>query len=274
MHRFYLTPEQSRGPVLFLEAEEAHHAYHVLRLEPAQKVEILNGVGEIITCEVRASNKSSLELVALSRKVCAPLPCPITLVQALPKGKLFEDIVEKATELGVSCIVPLISERVISRPEGEDALRKLAKWQRTAIEALKQSGAAWLPGISPPTTLARHLAGASHVDLAFLASLQPDACELRECVARYHETHRRAPRSVSLWIGPEGDFSLTEIEQIAREAGARQICLGPWVLRTETATIAGLAMLNHELRQNVSQTGRSLQESAIGEKSVSAVKGF
>lgn len=248
MHRFYLLPEQSGGQALFLSGDEAHHAHHVLRLEPGQVVEILNGAGEIITCEVRSSNRSSLELAVVARKSRDPLPCSVTLIQALPKGKLFEDIVEKATELGVSRIVPLISDRVISRPEGEDALRKVAKWKRTAIETLKQCGSAWLPVIQAPVSLGDYLAQGEKVDLPLLASLQSDAREMRECVNRFHETHQRAPHSASLWIGPEGDFSPAEIERIAREAGASPITLGPWVLRTETATISGLAILKHEIR--------------------------
>jgi 16S rRNA (uracil1498-N3)-methyltransferase len=71
---------------------------------------------------------------------------------------------------------------------------------------------------------------------------------MRECVTRFLKTQQRPPRSASLWIGPEGDFSLVEIEQINRDAGAQPISLGPWVLRTDTATIASLAILNHEIR--------------------------
>jgi 16S rRNA (uracil1498-N3)-methyltransferase len=248
MHRFYLPPEQSGGQALFLSGDEAHHAHHVLRLLPGQVVEVLNGAGEIVTCEVRSSNRSSLELAVLARKARDPLPCSVTLIQAIPKGKLFEDIVEKATELGVSCIVPLISERVISRPEGDDAMRKTAKWKRTAIETLKQCGSAWLPTIQPPVALADYLSRREHAELPFLASLQPDAREMRECVTRFLNAQQRPPRSASLWIGPEGDFSLGEIEQINRETGAQPISLGPWVLRTDTATIASLALLNHEIR--------------------------
>ena len=180
MHRFYLPPEESRGETLLLSGDEAHHAHHVLRLEAGKKVEVLNGAGEIITCAVGASSRSSLELIVIGRQARAPLPCSVTLIQAIPKGKLFEDIVEKATELGVSCIVPLISDRVISRPEGEDATRKAAKWRRTSIEALKQSGSAWLPKISLPINLADYLSAGERVELPLLASLQPDAREMRE----------------------------------------------------------------------------------------------
>jgi 16S rRNA (uracil1498-N3)-methyltransferase len=150
----------------------------------------------------------------------------------------------------VSCIVPLISDRVISRPEGEEAARKTAKWRRTAIEALKQCGSAWLPSISPPVALTEYLSREKKTELPLLASLQPEACEVRDGVASFRARHQRSPQSASLWIGPEGDFSPGETERICREANARPISLGPWVLRTETAAIAGLAILNHELRMD------------------------
>lgn len=241
---------------MYLAGDEAHHAHHVLRLELGQIVEVLDGAGQIITCEVDSSNRSSLHLRVLARRVLDPLPCSLTLIQALPKGKLFEDIVEKATELGVSRIVPLISDRVISRPEGEDAIRKVAKWRRTAIETLKQCGSAWLPVIPPPISLGDYLAQAEKVDFPLLASLQPNAGEMRECLARFYEAHRCPPQSASFWIGPEGDFSPAEIGHITREAAASPITLGPWVLRTETATIAGLAILSHEIRNVVSPSPR------------------
>jgi len=248
MHRFYLPPEESQGGTLRLTGDEAHHACHVLRLEAGQRVEVLDGAGTIIGCEAGNVSRNALELIVMCRTHRDPLPCPVTLIQAIPKGKLFEEIVEKAMELGVSRIVPLISDRVISRPEGEDAARKTAKWRRTAIEALKQCGSAWLPSLSPPVSLVEYLSGEKNTELPLLASLQPEACEVRDCVASFHARHQRSPQSASLWIGPEGDFSPVETERICREASAHSISLGPWVLRTETAAIAGLAILNHELR--------------------------
>jgi len=248
MHRFFLSIEESQIQQLTLTGDEAHHAHHVLRLQPGQTVEVLNGTGEIIECEVRSSSRTTLDLAVKVRRSLAAFPCPVTLVQALPKGKLFEDIVEKATELGVSRIVPLVSDRVISRPAADDASHKVAKWKRTAIEALKQCGSAWLPEINPPVSLEDYLCTAPRIDLPLLASLQPGAVNVRDCAAQFCQNHRSVPRSASLWIGPEGDFSPAEIARIQTEAGALPISLGPWVLRTETAAIAGLALLNHELR--------------------------
>jgi 16S rRNA (uracil1498-N3)-methyltransferase len=252
MHRFFLPIEESKGQQLTLTGDEAHHALHVLRLQPGQPVEVLNGAGEIIDCEVRSFRRDTLDLAVRGRRRFDALPCPVTLVQAIPKGKLFEDIVEKATELGVSRIVPLVSDRVISRPDADDALRKLAKWKRTAIEALKQCGSAWLPEIIQPLSLEEYLHTAPPVDFPLLASLQPGALNLHDCTTRFCQNHQSAPRSASLWIGPEGDFSPPEIARIQTGAGAFPISLGPWVLRTETAAIAGLAILNHELRARIS----------------------
>jgi 16S rRNA (uracil1498-N3)-methyltransferase len=173
------------------------------------------------------------------RKTTAPLPCRITLLQALPKGKLFEAIVQKATELGAARIVPLLSQRVVVQLNKNEAARKAAKWQSIAGEAIKQCGATWLPHVEIPTTPEQFLARKEHFDLALVGSLQPDAKHPREYL-------RSQPKSAAVWIGPEGDFTPPELEAITK-SGAHPITLGPLVLRTETAAIYCLSIINYEI---------------------------
>jgi 16S rRNA (uracil1498-N3)-methyltransferase len=162
-------------------------------------------------------------------------------LQALPKGKLFEAIVQKATELGTARIVPLLSERVVVHLNKNESDRKAAKWQSIAVEAIKQCGAAWLPRVEIPITPEHFLARKEHFDLALVGSLQPDAKHPQEYFCRPSR-----PKSAAIWIGPEGDFTGVELEAI-KASGAHPITLGPLVLRTETAAICCLSVLNYEM---------------------------
>src|SRR5690242_3948433 len=113
MHCFYLPPENCKGDELFLTGSEAHHAVNVLRIRRGQSITVLDGVGHEFLCDVQQSERDTIRLCVRERKTAAPLPCRVTLLQAVPKGKLFEAIIQKATELGAARIVPLLSERVV-----------------------------------------------------------------------------------------------------------------------------------------------------------------
>src|SRR5262245_20651961 len=140
MHRFYLPPDQCGGAVLTLHDREAHHALHVVRVRPGERVVVLDGAGHEFLCEITSSTRDSLELKVVQQSAIAPLPYRITLLQAVPKGKLIEAIIQKATELGVFRIVPLFSERVTARLDEEGAENRLERWRLTLIEAAKQCG--------------------------------------------------------------------------------------------------------------------------------------
>lgn len=242
MHRFYLPPENSRGDEIFLTGREAHHALHVLRVRRGEKICVLDGAGNEMLCDVQQSDRDKIRLCVRERKNAEPLPCQITLLQALPKGKLIESIIQKATELGAARVVPLLSERVVVQLNDKESGRKASKWQAVAIEAMKQCGAPWLPRVEEPVTPKEFLAQGEKFDLALVGSLQPDAKHPREYLGRQNR-----PKSAGVWIGPEGDFTLAEIEAI-KASGAYPITLGPLVLRTETAATYCLSILNYELR--------------------------
>ena len=154
-----------------------------------------------------------------------------------------ELIVEKATELGVSAIAPLISERTIVHVDSTDALRKQEKWQRVSIEAAKQCGQNWLPEIQIPRTPKAFFDTMPKFDLMLIASLQQDAQHLKRML---DEFGTKLPARVLVLVGPEGDFTPAELA-LAKSAGCRPITLGPIILRTETAAIYCLSVLSHEL---------------------------
>ena len=243
MHRFYIAPEETGGKVLTLSSAQTHHAKTVLRIREGERVSLLDGAGHEYLCETRGSERSGLEFRVVQTNSIPPLPCQITLIQALTKGKSMDLIVQKATELGAHRIIPVISERSV--PElGEE---KVAKWMATAIESIKQCGSAWLPKIDPPRPAMAVLTEPGPWDLRLVASLQPNARHPRERCDEYRRERGSAPRSVAVWVGPEGDFTPAEIHAISG-SGAWPITLGPLILRSETAAIYCLSILNYELQ--------------------------
>src|SRR5471032_2675788 len=166
MHRFYLPPERCAGDPLRLDGREAHHALHVLRLKHGELVSVLDGIGNEFLCTVESSNRNAVTLAVSLKNFQPPLPCAISLLVAVPKGKIIESIVQKAVELGARRIVPLLTERVVTQLDGEGAEQKRDKWQHVAIEAIKQCGAAWLPQVEAPVTIAGWLARGEKVELA------------------------------------------------------------------------------------------------------------
>src|SRR3954447_25234902 len=152
MHRFYLPPDEWQAGVPCLAGREAHHALHVLRLRRGERIAVLDGIGHEALCEVQDCARDRVTLTVVQKNSTPPLPSRITLLQAIPKGKIIESIIQKATELGAFRIIPLLSDRVVTHLDKQDAADKAAKWQLVAIEAIKQCGATWLPKVEMPIT--------------------------------------------------------------------------------------------------------------------------
>ncbi len=248
MHRFHIPPARWNPGALLLGENESRHCLEVLRCATGDTVVAFNGRGDEASTRIASTdqrNAVSLELIGLSKS--PPVPCPITLGQAIPKGRNMDLIIQKATELGAANIAPLISERTIVRYNKADLERKRAKWRRTAIEACKQSGQNWLPDILPPQPLADFLASGNHWDFLLIASLEPDARDLKTLLAEFNSSTRSRPASALILIGPEGDFTPAEVN-LAKSHNCQPLNLGPIVLRTETAALYALSILGHELR--------------------------
>src|SRR6266487_4520124 len=231
MHRFYIAPEDWKPDSLVLRGAEAHHARDVLRLQPGGRVVVFNGRGHEITAEVTKVTREEILLRKIHEARVPPLPCEITLAQAIPKGKNMDLIVQKAVEIGAAEIAPLISERTIVHLEAKEAAQKQAKWQQVAIEAAKQCGQNWLPtvrmpktpreffltaeeGVTPAQDSRMQPASASGEplqktgsELRLIGSLQSDAMHLKTVLADYEREHHTRPAGVLMCIGPEGDFT-------------------------------------------------------------------
>lgn len=248
MHRFYLPPERCVTGALRLDGREAHHALHVLRLKRNDGVVVLDGAGNEFHCIIENTAKDSLFLLVKGKK-SAPAPaCAITLLVGVPKGKIIESIIQKAVELGAARIVPLLTERTVTHLDGDGAENKRDKWQQAAIEAIKQCGAAWLPVVEAPQAIDTFLAREETFDLALVGSLQTERKHPREWILNFQKQHGRLPQTAAIWIGPEGDFTPSELQAI-ENSGTKPVTLGHLTLRVETAAIYCLSFLNYELQR-------------------------
>jgi 16S rRNA (uracil1498-N3)-methyltransferase len=265
MHRFYIAPERWNPDDLVLTGGEVHHARDVLRLKRGDKAVLFNGRGREITAETSDISPNELRFRKLTVTETPPLRCRITLGQAIPKGKNMDLIAQKAVEIGVAEICPLMSQRTVVDLDPETAAQKQAKWQQVAIEAAKQCGQNWLPNVRQPQTLKDFFGDVAVVvptteskdqrltqpppkpfDLQLIGSLQPDAQHLKKILGHYLVEHKRLPTSVLMMVGPEGDFTPAELSA-ARSHGCLPITLGPIILRVETAAIYCLSVLSYEL---------------------------
>ena len=247
MHRFFLPPEHCQTASLCLTGDEAHHAQRVVRVRLGERVAVVDGAGHEFLCEVQGYDRDQARLTVLEKRLQLAPSSQVTLLQGVPKGKLMDAIIQKATELGVFRIVPLLTERVVARFDDKEEARKAEKWRLVAREALKQCGSAWMPTVEQPITPNQFLARKESFELALIASLESGSRPAREYFRALEVEHRQMPRSVCVWVGPEGDFTPAETQSI-KSHGVLPITLGRLVLRAETAAIYCLSILNHELQ--------------------------
>lgn len=238
MARFFLSPD-AWGEHAVLTGDEAKHAAQVLRLRRGDKIVVFDGRGRSARAEIGDVSKSEIRLQLGETNAKPPLFPEICLAQAVPKGKTMDLIVQKAVELGVNSIQPLITRHTVVQVDEEDASKKAAKWQRVALEACKQCGQDLLPEVAPPRNFADWISQADG-DLKVIASLFPGARPLREILRS-----AGSPAKVTLLVGPEGDFSQEEGAR-ALEAGFLPATLGSIVLRAETASFFGISALRYE----------------------------
>ncbi len=226
MSRFYLPPNAwTETP--FLQGDEAKHLAQVLRIQTGATITVFDGLGNFAEARVLSVSKQRVDLMLeLTQSKPNSLP-QITLVQAIPKGKNMDWIVQKAVELGVSKIQPIVTHNTIVSPGDE----KAEKWRRTALEACKQCAQFTIPVIEDPMTFDVWLKSPDPSELKIIASLAENTQNFRETLAAQPKIE-----TISILIGPEGDFTPHET-QAALTVGYIPVTLGNLVLRVETATL-------------------------------------
>lgn len=226
-----------------LPAAAARHV-QVLRLQPGASIVLFDGRGQDWPAEIVGMGRSDVQVrVGTPVEVRRELARPVSLAIGMPANERMDWLVEKACELGVAAIRPLVCERSVLRLDGERAARRRTRWQAVAVAAAEQCGRARVPEIAEPEAFATWLARqpVPNDAAAFVLSLAPDAAPLGEALRG--EPARQAG---SLWLlsGPEGGLSAQE-EAAARAAGFVATSLGPRVLRADTAPLAALALAGH-----------------------------
>ena len=245
--RAFCAPTTAEPAELTLSPEESHHLVAVNRARAGDTVVAFDGRGREWICDLVGDRKNAAVLKVRFKQRFEPLPYEITLGQALPKGQFMDSIVRKATEIGAARIVPLESERTQVHLDGDRSDRKIEKWQTAALEAAKQCGNPFVPGIEPVQNAAAFMESARGFDLKLIASLQPGAKSLKTVLAAFRAAHGRSPRKVLWLVGPEGDFTPAEMS-LSKTAGFEPITLGRLVLRCETAAAYALSVLSYELQ--------------------------
>lgn len=238
--RIYAPPENWEAERVLLPEEEAHHLKDVLRLKQGDIVEVFDGRGK--SCEGIVGGNDARELELSDEVKYSARSFQSFLVQAVPKAKRMDIVVEKATELGVAAIVPFVSDRTVVKLTSGQACKKLQRWRRIAISAAKQSGVNLVPAIDRIVTFDAALGCIAQKDSFLVGSLEPGAEHIRTAL---RSCRRSGAESVGILIGPEGDFSPREMK-MAKEAGAVSVAFGTAVLRTDTAAIYAVSTITYE----------------------------
>lgn len=239
--RVYLDQALQSGAELALEKASAHYLVSVLRLRTDDALIVFNGSGGEYTATLQsATNKQATITVGRHSPGVEPSPVQIVLAIGLSRGERMDWVIQKAVELGVNAIIPLFTERCEVKLKGERALKKRGHWQQIAISACEQSQRNDVPTIKPPQPLSEFLAALvtpSDTDLRLI--LDPRA---EQSLSSTLLNPRASAKTIVLLSGPEGGFSDGEVE-LAQQKGVIAIGLGPRVLRTETAPLAALSIV-------------------------------
>jgi 16S rRNA (uracil1498-N3)-methyltransferase len=231
--RIYQAGKYKVGQLIELSAEAGRHVSVVLRMQPGHHLTLFSGNNQEFSAEIITINKKKVSVKILTcQELSRESPCSIHLAQAISKGDRMEMVVQKAVELGVASITPLMTERCVVKLDKARLEKKCAQWQAIAIAACEQSGRNKIPFIHPIISLKQYLEG-SLPSIKFV--LAPNG----EKTLRDFGENRA---EVGLLIGPEGGLSIDELNTLITHQFA-PLNLGPRILRTETAAIVALSVL-------------------------------
>jgi 16S rRNA (uracil1498-N3)-methyltransferase len=241
MTRLFLPPEKLISEKIIITGEQARYISLVLRIKPGDPLIVFDGSGYRYICKVLQTHKKEVVVVKIRKEAyCAESPVLITLAQGLPKSDKMDLIIQKTTELGVREIVPLITERTqVKHTE------KIERWRKIALSASQQSGREMIPRIQDSVRFEEFLSNLEttetdqQIKIIFFEEQKEN--NLKEIL-----TGSRDKKNVVLLIGPEGGFSNDEVSA-AVEKGFIKASLGPRILRTETAPISAISIIQYEL---------------------------
>ena len=240
MPRFFVEKGTVRdGRTVVISGEDAKHISLSLRSKPGESFTVCDEEGTEYDCVVSEITKNEVYLDVVSLQACKSEPSvSVTLYQALAKSDKFESIIQKSVELGVTKIVPVLTERCISRPDDSSAAKKLERWRKIAKEAAMQSGRGILPEIAQVVSFAQALEHMKKDDCFFVCYEDFSHTPLTKVV---NEARSKGEiKTLSFGVGPEGGISDKEA-QLCRDCSVPLAGLGPRILRTETAPLCVLS---------------------------------
>lgn len=213
--------------------EDANHIIRSLRMKKGEKLSVNDLCGSVFDCEICEIADNAVFLNILSSHADESEPSvSVTLFQCLTKGDKFESVVQKSVELGVSKIVPVLSSRCVSRPDGKSMAKKIERYNKISLSAAKQSGRGVIPAVENAVSFEKMCGMLSSYDSS-LIFFEGGGKAISEAVKG---------KNIAVIIGPEGGFDLAEVER-AEESGAVRATLGKRILRTETAPLAALSVI-------------------------------
>jgi 16S rRNA (uracil1498-N3)-methyltransferase len=245
--RVFVEGELQSGSLVELPRETGAHLAKVLRARSGDEVVLFNGDGREFTGIIEKVQGSRVSAsIGAARSKDRESPFQLTLVQCVPRGDRMDFIVQKATELGVVRIVPVLSQRSVVRLDESQSVSKQAHWRAVAVSACEQCGRNRVPNVDTPLPLLNYLGAlAAHTmeDDALRLVLEPEREQRTEHGARSIDiASSQSASRAQIAIGPEGGFAPEELEAFDLSAFSR-LGLGPRVLRTETAAIAAIVVL-------------------------------
>ena len=242
MSRFFVPKESVKGNSIHISQKEAHHILDVMRLKVSDEVTVFDGTGKEYVGLIRGAGHRSLEVeIREVRKSADTEDYSVTLIQAIAKKDKMDYVAQKATELGVACIVPVITERTIPDWSDEKKTGIVQRWRRISREAAKQCGRLDIPKILPIKSFLECIKDMDNYDIKLIAALSDKAIKIKDALKS------RDGVKIAVAIGPEGDFTPQEVEEAVR-MGFKVVNLGPLTLKSDTAGLAVLSMINYERR--------------------------
>lgn len=245
MPKFFVRKEQISDEMITLRGDDAFHISRSLRMAKGETITVSDMQGIEYECELTDFLADEVRARILSRHTDdKEPPKKIHLYQALPKGDKLDTVIQKAVECGVFDIHPFESERCVVKAKGDSEARKTERRNRIALEAAKQCGRSCVPAVYETVDFHTAVKKACEADLCVFCYEGESEQSLKEVLSQ----SGREAQSISLFIGSEGGFSLSEAA-FAREAGARSVSLGKRILRTETAAafVLGCMVYEYEL---------------------------
>jgi 16S rRNA (uracil1498-N3)-methyltransferase len=241
MARLFVMPELLHEETVVLGGEDHRYLVRVLRLRAGDEVVLFDGAGQEARARIERVGPRAAELRVLERSASAGSSGPeLTLLCGIPKGDKMELVVQKATELGISRIVPVRTARSIGPAEVTRQAARRQRWIKIAREAARQCGRNDVPDVTAPVELEAALAAVPQDALRLLFWEEARGVRLRDRLPP------ERPARIVVAVGPEGGFEAGEVES-ARRAGFEVVGLGPRTLRAETAAMAALAIVGFAL---------------------------